>query len=259
MTNQSSRRAALRVQQEAEDRANRTKRILIGGSIVAAVAVVAVIAIVLAQALGRGSATAQQQTPPNASAEHGIYVSGKARQAGTPHLVVWEDYQCGGCAGFEADFGGHVQQLVADGKITAEHRQAYFLDAQAAYGPSRLAALAAASADAVGHFDDYHSALFQTLMGGQRYDARLLRETLPTTMGWPSDEVSRFQTLFDEKAFDTFTREAHDSFKTQGIGSTPTLQVDGKEVPYFDAAAKQRLIEPTADALLAAIVKTAGQ
>ena len=114
-----SKRAALRQQQEMEERNKRTRRILAVGAGLVAVTVVAVLAIVIMQALAkRAPVTAEQLTPPNATEASGILLSGKAPQGGTPHLVVWEDFQCPACASREASYGPVIEQLVADGTIS---------------------------------------------------------------------------------------------------------------------------------------------
>jgi len=151
-----SKRAALRQQQELEERNKRNRRILGAGIGLAVVTVIVVLAIVIVQALtSRVEVTAEQQTPPNATANHGILYNGVEPSDDVPHLVVWEDFQCPWCKVYEDTYGSTFHQLAADGKITIEVRTATLLDGTSG-DDSHRAALAGAAADAVGQVAEYH-------------------------------------------------------------------------------------------------------
>lgn len=251
-----SKRAALRQQQELEERNKRTRRILAVGAGLVAVTVVTVIAIVIFQALGRNATVAEEQlTPPNATEGYGILLAGKAPQEGTPHLVVWEDFQCPACAAREEDYGPIIEQLVADGSITAEIRTAYFLDAGLRNDSSKRAALAAAAAAEVGAFDEFHKVVYANhpAQEGQGFTEEQLRVDFPALAGIQGEDLTRYQELYDTRAFDEFTTNAHDKFGTDQIGATPTFLVGGQRLEFYDQEAQTVLIEPTVESMQAAI------
>ncbi|NLE96430.1 MAG: thioredoxin domain-containing protein, partial [Propionibacterium sp.] len=168
-----SRRAALRQQQELEQKQKRTNRIIGIGAGILVVAIVAIIAIVAIPPLLRGNqeVTAEQLTPPNATEAHGILLNGTEPTEDTPHVIIYEDYLCPGCAGRHLSYGPSIDQLADQGQITVEYRTTYFQDRQG--DASARAAMAAAAADEVGHFKEYHSVLFQNQ---SQYTQRQLRE-----------------------------------------------------------------------------------
>ena len=251
-----SKRAALRQQQEMEERNKRTRRILAVGAGLVAVTIVAVLAIVIMQALAkRAPVTAEQLTPPNATEASGILLSGKAPQEGTPHLVVWEDFQCPACASREASYGPVIEQLVADGTITAEIRTAYFLDAGLRNDSSKRAALAAAAADEVGAFDAFHRVVYANhpAQEGTGFTEQQLRVDFPTLAGIEGDDLTRFQELYDTRAFNDFTDAANQRFTDDQIGATPTFLVSGQQLEFFNQETQEVLIQPTAESMMEAI------
>lgn len=245
-----SKRAALRQQQEMQERTKRTRRILAVGAGLAALTVVAVLAIVIMQALARQTPVAAQQlTPPNATAKHGILAEGKQPSADKPHLVMYQDYQCGWCAVYEEHFGAAITQLVNEDRITAEYRTAFFLDGQSEIGPSRRAALAAAAADEVGFYSQYHQVLYANF-GNQAdaYPDSELRDSFARSAGMSGDVLSRFQELYDSRAFLDFTQAAGDQFSSSGLTGTPAYLVSGQQLNLVDSS-RQPVIDPSADAL----------
>ncbi|MHA6511337.1 DsbA family protein [Tessaracoccus sp. Z1128] len=251
-----SKRAALRQQQELEERNKRTRRILTVGAVLVAVTVVAVLAIVIVQALGRTTTVAEEQlTPPNATDSLGILLAAKAPQEGTPHLVVWEDFQCPACAAREESYGPVIEQLVADGEITAEIRTAFFLDAGLRNDSSKRAALAAAAADEVGAFDAFHRVVYANhpATEGTGFTEQQLRVDFPALAGIEGEDLTRYQQLYDTRAYNDFTDEANQKFNDDRIGATPTFLVSGQVLEFYDSESKSVLIQPTADSMMEAI------
>lgn len=254
---QMSRRAALRQQQELEERAKRTRRILSVGAGLVAVTVVAVLAIVILQALARQAPVAEDQlTPPNATAKHGILAQGKEPSADKPHLVIYQDYQCGWCALYEQYFGSAVNQLVREDRITAEYRTAFFLDGETELGPSRRAALAAAAADEVGYHEAYHAAIYANHTEGvTAYPNNELRDSFAKSAGMSGDVLTRFQELYDSRAFLEFTQAAGDQFSSSGLTGTPAYLVAGEQLNLVNSS-QQPVIDTSADSLFEVIDET---
>ena len=251
-----SRREAMRLKAEAEEaRGRRNARILWISLGVIAVAVVVILALVVSQALGKDSPSVEQQSPPNATEGFGIQFESQDVQpeADVPNLVIWEEFRCPACATREMEFGPAIKQLVDEGKITAEVRTAHFFDANDKTDNSERAAMAAASADAVGKFREYHMAVYEILLStGSGYTDQQLRVDIPAQVGIEGDDLKKFQELYDGLAFKDFVKDADDAFSTAGIGGTPTFTVGENTLEFYNQE-QQLIIEPTAEDLLRAI------
>lgn len=259
-----SKRAALRQQQEMDERTKRNKRIVGAGLGLLVVVAVVVLAIVILQAMAAasraGDVAENQLTPPNATDSYGILLNGTEPSASVPHLVIWEDFQCPACKSREATYGPAVSQLLDEGKITVEIRTAYFLDgsmlngARVEDGDSKRAANAAAAADEVGHYREYHKTVYDNQpTEGVGFTDKQLREDFAKAAGIEGDDLTRFQELYDTWSFKTFVENADDKFESEQIGSTPTYQVSGETLKFFDESTQQVLIQPTPEDMLTAI------
>lgn len=232
--------------QEASGMDPRVKRIAVAGVAIVSAVVVVLLAVLLFQsATGRQPApTGGSENPPNATAGYGILLAGAQPTNGVPHVVIFGEYQCPACAAVDSMFGPIVSELVADGRMTAEVRTAHFKDGGAPDGPSKQAALAAAAADAVGHFDAYHAALFAGQETG--FPTEFLRDQLPAAIGMTGDDLARFKQLFDARAFDAFTEGGDASLELAGVTGTPTYLVNGQQLDLQTAGT-------TPDEFLAAV------
>jgi len=249
-----SRRAALRQQQEQEERAARNRRILGFGLGAVALAVVVILVVVIVQTMGkRQEVAAEQLTPPNATAGYGILAQAKQPADGTPHVVIYQDFQCSGCAAYEEVFGPIVTSLVEKGEITAEFRSAHFMDRNIGNDSSERAALAAAAADQVGAYDAYHNAIFAAYNGGAGYTEQQLRVDFPAQAGIAGDDLTRFQELYDGRAFQDFVNGVVGSMATDGVTGTPTYIVDGTHLTFFDQDTNAQLIDTTEEGFMTAV------
>ena len=232
-----SKRVALRQQQELEARRKRNARMLGVGLGVLALVVVVLIIIVVANAISSKAPAAEQLTPPNATEGHGIAIKSKNTQpAGdVPNVVVYEDSQCPICKDYETQYGNAMLQLIDEGKITLEVRTAYFLDDQIEQTPnkksSQRAAMAAAAADAVGKYREYHKVIYENQpREGVGYTDQQLRVDFAAKAGITGDDLATFQKLYDTKAYADFAKNSHEAMGKAGIGGTPTYVVNGKKI-----------------------------
>ena len=260
-----SRRAALRQQQELEDRRKRTNRVIGIGLGIVALAVVAILAVVVLQTLAKSGnstagpstgQTADQQTPPNATESFGINITSKGTPAAAdaPHLVIYEDFQCPACANMYESYGTALYQLVDEGKITLEYRIATFLESRLGNTSSTDASMAAMAADAVGKFREYHGVVYTNQpQEGLGYTTQQLRVDFPAKTGITGDDLKKFQELYDTRAFADFVKNAGEQFYKNNIGGTPTYMVGSKQLQFYDQATKTVLIQNTPDDLLRAI------
>lgn len=252
-----SRRAALRQQQELEERQKRQKRMVgIGLGVLATIAAV-VITIVFVQVLGKGNMPSS--TPPNATEGSGIRIVSQGTQpsGSVPNLVIYEDYQCPACKVREQQFGDVITQLVDEGRITLEIRTAYFLDSVNRNGnakSSSRAAMAAAAADAVGKYREFHKVVFDNQPEeGIGYTEEQLRVTFPQQAGITGDDLTTYQQHYDNKTYKGFAEKSYQAMSDNGIDATPTFTVNGKQLKFVDETSKTTLIEPNAESLLKAI------
>ncbi len=203
---------------------------------------------------------AKQQTPPNATALNGIEItSHDVKPAnGVPHLKMYEDPQCPGCAQTEGIFGPSVLQLVDEGKITAEVITAHFLDGNIGNDASERAGNAGAAADVVGKYRELHTVMFanqpEEVVGGPGYTDKQLRIDFPDTAGIEGDDLTTFQELYDARAFADFVGNSDTQFTTDGIVGTPTYLVGDNQLEFADEAG-QLMIQPTSADLLRAITE----
>ncbi len=264
-----SRREAMRLKAQAEEaRARRNTRVLWVSLSAVAVVVVVILALVMSQTLGKSAPTAEQQSPPNATENFGIEITSKDIEivSDVPHLVVWEEFRCPACASREADYGPAVKQLVDEGKITAEIRTAHFFDAKDRTDNSERAAMAAAAADAVGKYREYHSTVFASLLAtgegftdqqlrvDEPYTDQQLRVEFPALAGIEGADLTKFQELYDGGAFKEFVKNADDEFARAGINSTPTYMVGENNLEFVDKG-NQVIIQPTPEDMLRAITE----
>ncbi len=255
-----SRREAMRLRAQAEEaKARRNGRILWISMAAVAVAVLVILVLVITQTMGKDAPSAEQQTPPNATDGYGIEMTTQdvAPATDAPHLVIWEDSQCPICSQYEQTYGPVVKQLVDEGKITTEIRTAHFLDAQLRNDSSERAALAGASADAVGKFREFHDVLFtQQPEEGVGFTDQQLRVDFPTAAGIEGADLTKFQELYDGRAFSDFVDKANDQFTIDKIGGTPTYKVGDTKLEFFSG--QEVVIQPTAEDMLRAITEANG-
>ncbi|MGV8847598.1 DsbA family protein [Tessaracoccus sp.] len=253
-----TRRAILRQQQEHEEqRAKRNRRILFVSLTAVGVVVAAILALVIAQTIGNKQVTStSQQTPPTATAQGGFILKSQGAEPApdVPHLVVYEDYQCPACASREKVFGPATLELIDNGDITVEIRTAYFLDTALQNDSSERAAMAAAAAETVGKYREFHTVVYenQPAQEGIGYTDQQLRVDFPTQAGITGKDLATFQELYDSKAFQEFVKVADQTFRDEGIKGTPTYMV-GDTTLEFGTPQGDILIQPTPEDLLRAI------
>lgn len=248
-----SRRAALRQQQEMEERQQRTKRILTIGIGLLVAAVIAVVGIVTVPSLlnsQKVEVTEHQLTPPNATEGYGILLDGKKPEDGKPHVIVYSDFRCPACKSREETYGPAVKQLADEGKITIEYRSTYFLDGESGGDNSERAAIAADAADAVGKYYEYKQVLYANQ--ASRYSDKQLREEFAQQAGIEGADLEKFQELFRTRAYKDFAEHAHQQFIDNNIGSTPTFIVGDQRIIFANPDTREVYIQPTPESLMEA-------
>ena len=113
--------------------------------------------------------------------------------------------------------------------------------------------IVAAAADEVGHYDAYHNAIFAAYNGAAGYSEQQLRVDFPATAGITGDDLTRFQELYDGRAFQDFVNGVEGAMAADNVTGTPTYIVDGTHLAFFDEDTEAALIDPTEEGFMKAV------
>jgi protein-disulfide isomerase len=228
-----SARAARRL--AAARAAERRRRLwLLGGAV--ALAVIVAVGLI---AVNRPMPVADELRIDDAAAPLGVPSTGRVMGAAEApvHVVEYGDYQCPYCGTFAREAEARLrEEYVATGKVRFEYRDLAFLGEE-----SVRAAEAAACALDQGKFWQYHGTLFANQSGENRgafADPRL--RAIADGLGL--DRATFDQCLADRSRLDEVVAMG-DEARRLGIGSTPTLVVNGQVTPFFGYDELAELIE----------------
>jgi len=149
-------------------------------------------------------------------------------------VVLYEDFQCPVCKSFEEQNGAFLDDLVKKGEITFEYRMFAFLDSKSSteYSTrSASAAMAVLDKGGVAAFKKFHDLLYanQPPEGGDGLpDATLI--DLAKQAG-----VTGIDADVKDQTYAPWVRKALKAGRTDGVGGTPTVVIDGKTVPATQA------------------------
>jgi protein-disulfide isomerase len=219
-----ARRAA---QAAARARSERRRRTTVR-AMVAAVAVLAALVVVIAVQTHRTATAAGAAVPAN-TVDGTVIAVGSADAPVTVDL--YEDFQCPNCKAFEDESGATIAGLVADGTVQVRYHGMAFLDTSAndRYSTRALDA-AAVVVDSAGTqaFQAFHDLLFanQPAEGGSGLtDDQLVQYA--TQAGATGTTV---QQGIRDLTYGDWVKKATDQASQDGVTSTPTVFVDGKEL-----------------------------
>lgn len=158
---------------------------------------------------------------------------------GTPSATistvqVWEDFQCPFCGQFESTQAPGLQKLAADGKIFLVYRPTVFLDSglpQANQSSARATRAWGCAIDG-GVGEKYHNTVFanQPAREGTGYtDAQLL--SFGKDVGLDGAAYDTFASCVTNNTYLGWVSNSQQAFKDNAIPGTPTVVLDGKEVP----------------------------
>ena len=226
----SKARQQLRAAQAAKAARKRVLRI-VGTATVLVVVVAAILVTVFVfkpweTPVGPAGAVGQ---PPNGNAKAIVVNPGKA-PASAPLVEIFLDYQCPNCRVMETAYGPEFEKLAEAGTIQLQYRTMTFLDQNLQNDSSTRAAVAAACADTVGVYPAYHDQVFANQpQEGLGYSDAVLRQTIPAAVGLSGDKLTTFQQCYDTRATAPFVTQVADQALKDGVHSTPTVHVNGKD------------------------------
>lgn len=225
-------RERLRASQEASAKQRRLNRIIGVAAAILAVVLVGVFAVVLLQNQSHQT-TASSVTPPNATSDAKSVVVNPGKAAGgAPVVELFFDYQCPVCKQFETIYGAALKALAASGKVELPYRTMTFLDTNLGNDASTRAGVAATCADVVGRYSDFHDEIYanQPETEGGGYDDALLRDTIPATVGITAENLTTFQSCYDQAATKAFVSGMNELASKDGVTGTPSFHVNGNDV-----------------------------
>lgn len=238
-----SRRDQLRAQQAAEAQRARTRRIIIAASVAIAVIIVAVVAVVLVQNSQRQReqddlrAGQGQITPASATEDKsGLVFNESTLNTGKPLVQVYLDYQCPGCGQASRSVDPLLEQLADAGEIQLTYHMLFGLDRGFPGNHSYRAALGGTCAAVQDVFPIYSKIVFanQPAREGDGWTDEQLRSTFAQQAGLTGDQLSAFQSCFDERATSDFVDGMQDA-KPDYVSYTPFFAVNGKEIKLTNA------------------------
>lgn len=210
------------------------RKILI--QVLVAVALVAVIAVVGAVLVLREPAKAQEavaeQLQPGAPRNVGP--DGAVRVGDSDAKVVVRlvaDLQCPACQAFEKSNGAVLEDVVGKGEAAVEYSIISFLDRASTDQYSSRAANASycVAGTGTGNYQRWLAAMFeqQPHEGGAGLpDSTLIQ--IATTAGYTDPAVAQCITA---RTYDTYLRQKTQDVFATGVNSTPTVLVNGTQVP----------------------------
>ena len=244
-SNATNRREQLRQQQEAAARqSKRTTRIIAAVAGLLALVLIGVLVYAFVsqppaapRPAGSPSATtplAAQITPPNANADKDGLIVAKGAE-GSPTVTMYLDYQCPNCRTFELNYGQMLDQEAQAGIWTLENKTMTFMDSNLQNTASSRAAVAAACAATVDHYKEYSLEVYnnqslQEVKQSEGYSDKLLRETIPATVGITGEQLTSFQSCYDGRATQEFVKATDKGAYDDKVTGTPSMAVNGKLV-----------------------------
>ncbi len=254
--------SAARAQALIEERKRERKIRLIGAVVVLAV-IGGMSAVVVVNGKNKGPAVVANATLPTGVTKdtYGVKVGSAwtaANADSIPMLQIWEDFQCPACGQFEENSGAAINALVDAGKLRVEYRPTIFLDQSlksenlTAGNPnsSLLATMAFGCAVDAGKGAEFHSEVFkvQPAVEGVGFSIETLTQAA-TAAGVSGAALDTFSSCLTDKTYEAWVNNSYDLFSKEGVSSTPTGILNGKELTgdtLFDPAALTKAIEDAA-------------
>ncbi|KYH42862.1 thioredoxin domain-containing protein [Branchiibius sp. NY16-3462-2] len=201
--------------------------------IAALIATVLVIAGVAAFLVTRSGGTENAAVPTGgiAGGKGVVAFPDATLQPGAKTVDVYEDFQCPFCKQLEAHNGQQLQSMAADGKVKLVLHVKTFLDDSHPGGNSLRAANAAFCAADAGRFPQFHSTVFanQPATEGEGYTDDQLK-SFGKDAGISGSAYDTFVKCVDDEKYKDYAEATETQSGKDGVTSTPTLVIDGKEV-----------------------------
>jgi protein-disulfide isomerase len=243
-----SRRAELEAQRLAQAKKQRQLRIV--GSAVGLVVIAVVVGLTI-WGVNAANAGGDQQ-PPHATEDGRSISLTQSVPESAPTLEIFADFQCPGCKQFHDAMGDTVDEFIASGDVNVVFHLMTFLDdanvqrRSPNLKSSTRASVGVACADFAGKYLEYYDAVFdnQPATEGDGYADTLLRETVPAAVGIAGEDLTAFQTCYDQQSTGQFAQRSDDAgsagMSALGSRTTPTYALDGVNITEELAGANDK-------------------
>lgn len=227
----SSARERLQAQRIKEkSRARRVRQAVVGGAVVAALAVAGGVAVWVSSGGGSGSTAETAFALPKKASDGNKPAVPVGAPGAHSTLVVWEDFRCPACQQFETGFRPVIHQLQDSGQLKVEYHLATLIDGNAGGSGSLNAGNAALCAQDAGKFRDYHDVLYSHQPPEQQdrfSDKKYLIQLAGKVGGLASPTFTK---CVDDGRYDAFVRKSNEAFTSAGFRGTPTVLLNGKDL-----------------------------
>lgn len=168
-------------------------------------------------------ASLPEDAPSAADPPPGVAASGAEEPV---QVVAYVDVNCVHCANFERTHAEQIQTWLDEGSITFEYRNVAYLDpnSQTDYSSRGAAALACVADSSPRAYWNFSVAVFGNFENGELSDTELAE--MAVVAG--SEDIS---TCLSENTFRPWVKFTTQAAEVYGVGGTPTVFVDGEEVP----------------------------
>ncbi|MCF2530429.1 DsbA family protein [Yinghuangia soli] len=238
--NARERMQAERARQQAADK--RKRALIIGGSVVAVLAVAATIGIVVGNSKSDKNETSWATVadkPLKLPANMTSTVVPYGSNPNAPVVTVYEDFRCPICEQVETKLGGTLTQLADAGTIRIEYHIASFLDKNLGGNGSKYAAAAAGCAQDAGKFKAYHDVLYanQPDESSDKFGKRsYLLDLASKVDGLRS---ATFDQCVNDLTYAPWVKASQEEFNNAKVGNdkvtgTPTIALNNQKLKYTE-------------------------
>ncbi|EGX59901.1 hypothetical protein SZN_10188 [Streptomyces zinciresistens K42] len=224
-------RERLAVEREKQKAADKRRRALIvGASVVCVLGLAAVIGVVAANAGKDGGSDAGPVVGPSgAQGKDGLAIP-VGKESAKSTLTVWEDFRCPACRAYEDAYRSTVKELTDAGKLKVEYHLATIIDGNMGGNGSHNAANAAACAQDVGKFPQYHEVLYRN-QPPETDDAFAENSTLLKLAGKVQGlDTPAFRRCVEKGTHSGWVKKSAEAFQKGGFSGTPTVLLNGKNI-----------------------------
>lgn len=166
---------------------------------------------------------------PQLANEHGGFVltspteiDAQAHASGIPHVVIFSDPGCPHCATLEDTFHDQLQSWLQEGAITLEYRSVNFVSDYSDIATNAFACMAENSPE------DYYAYLGEITAERTTVDELSADELAERAQAHGADID---QCIADEPYAEFVDQTTDSALNEAGISGTPTIFIDGEEVP----------------------------
>jgi protein-disulfide isomerase len=225
-------RERLQEQREMDKARQKRKRgLIVGGSVVAVLAIAAVIGMVVANNNSGGSGT-PAAAPAGATGTNKLVIPTGATDAPST-LTVYEDFRCPACGQFEKTYRDTIHSLQDSGQLKVDYHIVRIIDTNLGGTGSLIAGNAAACAQDQNKFRDFHDVLYENQPPETSDKFAQKPYLLQLAAKVPGLTNPAFTACVNNGTYDAWIKAANADFGKSGYNSTPTVLLNGKSI-YAD-------------------------